>query len=75
MRKKEKARYRDPILACTTDECVDVLRRVSKAALMDAYCHALSALLGQLGEPVSVEDMIDDLRPLLALRGDRVPKI
>jgi len=63
-----------PLMLRATVLAGDALDKLSKAALIDAYCQALATLNGHGDDPVTLEEVHEDLRPLLRLRKDRMPK-
>lgn len=62
-----------PMLAVVSTEMGRALDQLSKAALIDAYVQALALSLGESDTAPTLEQALDDLEPLLQLRGDRVP--
>lgn len=57
-----------------TDPCVPVLMKLSKAALADCVVDLLRAGSECCDDPVQAEVAIERLRPVLSMRGDRIPK-
>ena len=63
---KKGVAYDDPALSW--------LMKLSKAALADCVVDLLRAASDSCDDPVSVDHAIERLAPVLAMRGDRVPK-
>jgi hypothetical protein len=57
------------------DQCVPWLESLSKAALIDCVVDLLRGGSLCVDDAISAKDAIERLSPVLAMRGDRVPKV
>ena len=57
------------------DQCMPWLESLSKAALIDCVVDLLRGGSCSIEDAVSAKDAIERLSPVLAMRGDRVPKV
>lgn len=62
-----------PLSDTTSDEAAVFLDGLSKACLIDLYTQALSLALGSFDEAPTMQEIADDVRPMLRLRDDREP--
>ena len=60
-----------PILATSEHAGRLLLLQVSKYALIDLYLQALATTLGGCDTPPTIDEVVEDASPTLALRGDR----
>ena len=62
-----------PALHVVTDDVARALDRCSKAALIDAFVQSVALSLGACDTPPSMEEVREQMEPVLSARGDRSP--
>ena len=62
-----------PLSNTTSVEAAICLDGLSKACLIDLYTQALALALGSFDEAPTLQEIADDVRPMLTLRDDREP--
>lgn len=61
-------------MLATSEHAGRALDSLSKSALIDAYLSALARANGSADSAPTIAEALADLRPILSVRGDRIPK-
>ena len=65
-----------PVLEAAADPGVQyALSKMSKAALADALAQAIAACNGRPDDPITIDDLRNEVVPTLIVRGDTIPSI